>query len=652
MSGSVEITAYAAPRFWGRSRGLCIGLGLGLMLWGACAQAQLLTEDLTTGFRFSPPISTVAEAPSDPRVAYVGTSKGFVYATRDGGATWVEYEVLPPRERFFGSIRSFGRFLHAGGFGVRSRFSRRFRHMLSFTEPDMALDRSNGDVPGRAARARYNPDRLFDFDVKASRSGAGGDTSVLGVGLSAGAPRLAGRVRRASGWGIGVNLKQTLALAGTPSTWINHLDVDPRDPNTILAGTGDGLRRSTDGGASWPLVLSGPTLKESRIYCLARAPNDPDLVIAGSGVGLYRSYDGGKTFTRFIDPYVTAEDINWVSFHPTEPNRFLVSLTWGLLETTNAKDFKLIYIDTWAPLSYVRKAIYDPHQPTRVFAATKDGLVVADDGKTFVRSGGMQFVGTELIGISPGGRPGVFRVLTDRDIWETSDGGKTWRALLFGGIEWAIVYGLASRHDPGTLWVLTEAEVLRLRPGRARRAPAGLERAYRETIKDEPSVGQAVARALDRAGASVTEQFAYRARARWSAVLPEVYVGYEAFAFNTRGLNSQVLQPDGTFAQFDRDGVVDRPGTFLALLRWDLIPLVHDSAESTANRVGGINRSLEWRIRSTTVNLFEERRRLMLQALVRPGDARSHLMRNLRLEELTAHLNALTGDLFAPVSAL
>ena len=49
--------------------------------------------------------------------------------------------------------------------------------------------------------------------------------------------------------------------------------------------------------------------------------------------------------------------------------------------------------------------------------------------------------------------------------------------------------------------------------------------------------------------------------------------------------------------------------------------------------------------------LIEERRRLIFDQFVNPQSEKDDFYRKLRLEELTTHLNFLTGDLFPPFSA-
>ena len=65
-----------------------------------------------------------------------------------------------------------------------------------------------------------------------------------------------------------------------------------------------------------------------------------------------------------------------------------------------------------------------------------------------------------------------------------------------------------------------------------------------------------------------------------------------------------------------------------------------------------MNKYAEERLKDTVTALYAERHRLLFARAVDEGDERTRLYRNLRIEELTAHLNVLAGNLFEAESAL
>lgn len=61
------------------------------------------------------------------------------------------------------------------------------------------------------------------------------------------------------------------------------LVIDPQNTSTIYAGTGFGVFKSTDGGASWGAVNSGLTTLSTKT--LAIDPRNPSTVYVGSSGG-------------------------------------------------------------------------------------------------------------------------------------------------------------------------------------------------------------------------------------------------------------------------------------------------------------------------------------------------------------------------------
>jgi len=91
---------------------------------------------------------------------------------------------------------------------------------------------------------------------------------------------------------------------------------------------------------------------------------------------------------------------------------------------------------------------------------------------------------------------------------------------------------------------------------------------------------------------------------------------------------------------------------FSVFAHWNLDQLLFTRAETPITRAARVNRGAAWMLRSTVINLYGERRRLLLESFADPTGGRVALLRALRLEELTAHLNALAGDVLEPMPAL
>lgn len=171
---------------------------------------------------------------------------------------------------------------------------------------------------GRAAAAAGDPDRPLTFYFGAVDGGVWRTTNA------------------GNSWDNVTDGRSPIASVGA-------IAVAPSDHNVIYVGTGeadlredltggDGMYRSTDGGATWHSLGLGDT---RHIAAVRVDPRDPDLVyVAAMGHafgpnatrGVYRSRDGGHTWQRvlFVDDSTGAIDL---ALDPGNP-RILYAAMW------------------------------------------------------------------------------------------------------------------------------------------------------------------------------------------------------------------------------------------------------------------------------------------------------------------------------------
>lgn len=70
------------------------------------------------------------------------------------------------------------------------------------------------------------------------------------------------------------------------------LTIEPTDPNLVYAATPSGVRRTTDGGATWTGIGGGTHLRAFRLH-----PLDPDTMYVGGDNGVSVSHDAGGGWT-------------------------------------------------------------------------------------------------------------------------------------------------------------------------------------------------------------------------------------------------------------------------------------------------------------------------------------------------------------------
>jgi len=116
---------------------------------------------------------------------------------------------------------------------------------------------------------------------------------------------------------------------GLPGLDVHGFAVDPRDPKTLYAAiAGQGLFRSTDGGASFSVVSReiGPG-----VMALAVTP-DGRILAGDMQQGLFASADGGKTWKVTLQAGLMGLAVN-----PKEPERIVATGPGILLSTDGGR---------------------------------------------------------------------------------------------------------------------------------------------------------------------------------------------------------------------------------------------------------------------------------------------------------------------------
>jgi photosystem II stability/assembly factor-like uncharacterized protein/PKD repeat protein len=94
-------------------------------------------------------------------------------------------------------------------------------------------------------------------------------------------------------------------------TSVTALEVHPTNPDIVFAGEGSNIRRSTDGGQTWQIVLTVQDCSPNEILV---NPANTQIVLAATWKGLYRSEDGGSTWNQVFPE--ACYDIEWKTDDP------------------------------------------------------------------------------------------------------------------------------------------------------------------------------------------------------------------------------------------------------------------------------------------------------------------------------------------------
>lgn len=156
--------------------------------------------------------------------------------------------------------------------------------------------------------------------------------------------------------------------------------------------------------------------------------------------------------------------------------------------------------------------------------------------------------------------------------------------------------------------------------------------------KGEPSVSDVQRAAADRSSAGAIGS--WRSRARLAALVPKVSADLK--------IDERRYRVVGLTASSEVDYVRDSPSMVIGFrLSWDLGGLVFADAELRAAQQSSATAKTRAEAVGQATRVYYERQRLMLEVASEPAPtARERAEQELRLEELAAELDALTGGLY------
>ena len=213
---------------------------------------------------------------------------------------------------------------------------------------------------------------------------------------------------------------------------ITAIVIDPRNSNVLFASSwtrddvaGGGVFRSLDGGHTW----NSAGLAGQAVRVLVMAPSDPDTLVAGTLDGVYRSLDASKSWQR-ISPEYHAELRNFdaLAIDPRD-SQILYAGTFHLpWKTTDGGR-------TWNPIhegmiddSDVMSILIDRADSRRVYASACSGIYRSDDSAVQWRKiQGIPYTARRTYAITQDPeQPEKVYAATSEGLWKTANGGMTW----------------------------------------------------------------------------------------------------------------------------------------------------------------------------------------------------------------------------------
>jgi photosystem II stability/assembly factor-like uncharacterized protein len=564
------------------ARALSLSLILVAALEGR-ALAQGWYAVSTTGL--ADELTTIAMSHRNPNFVLVGTVRGRILRTLDGGSTWEELRVATDRSVYYGRER----------------------------QPDPSWEYAPG-LPGKS-------------------------------------PYLQSWLRRSGLATSGINMAQLLSEKAERSVAINWIEVDWHDESTIYVGMGFGLYRSRDKGRSFMRIFQGQKDAADRnVNTVATDPSDPRRILVGTSNGLFLSSDRGFTFEKTMNYYMRDSYIREIWFVPNQPKVVHVAMAGSAMASTDSGvHWQTTHWNDWAPRSDVQSFSIGPGDLRLI--GTRDGVFASwqgGEGSTWQRRG-WRFSGMQISKVLASANPSVWYATTDGAVWVTEDSGLNWRKVFqAGGREvprWITAFGGERRH----LWMITNRQVYRIGPPPRMRVFNLAMRADTSILR-MPNLSDFARHVLKHNRIWFGDTERYRERSMWAALMPKITASAEyAYALDVVQVNN-IQFASMPYAFYNR--LFDGRIVWAISASLDLGRLIF--SKERLPHWGRIERN-QTAIRN---DLTDRVHRLYLEyhrvartlCFAPPADdlARHHL--ELRLEEIAAYLNAMSGGYWGRVT--
>ena len=169
---------------------------------------------------------------------------------------------------------------------------------------------------------------------------------------------------------------------------VESLAIDPRTTDTIYAGTFYLPYKSVDGGQSWKSMKNG-IIDDSDIFAIDIDPRDPNHIIASACSGIYESKNAGESWRKVQGIPSQSRRTRSILQHPSVAGLVFAGTTEGFWRSEKGGDADSWMVTTSRQLEINSIAVH-PSRPDMVFIGTNNyGVMVSNDGgKSFTPTNG------------------------------------------------------------------------------------------------------------------------------------------------------------------------------------------------------------------------------------------------------------------------
>jgi len=428
---------------------------------------------------------------------------------------------------------------------------------------------------------------------------------------------------------------------------VNFISYDPKDFSKIFVAASDGLYISQDDGNTWHRSFKGMDDLQRHINCIGISP-DSEMILIGTKRGLFKSCDKAKSWSaeeafinRQINSIAIADDYLYVcaidGVYYTKRDyvswdRIYVVKTYNEKRADQCNNSSNDNQDEHSELNYL---VIDDK---RVYLATDFGLyasllgsrdwqMVTCEGLLTRQVESILAISAKIFVVT---KKGVFEYNKRADIWRSCSSGLT--TLRINMIDASSAHGLIyAVTDRG----LFSAELDNITTCMG----TDTKEEYSNMYDKEPDILKIQQVTINYAEVYPDKIKWMRRSAKNKALLPKVSFGMDG----GMGRTISIDRGSTTTPDFYIEGPIDRSFGWDIDLSWDLGELIWNHDQANIDVRSRLMVQLRNDVLDEVTKLYFERRRLQIELLRDPPDDNKRAFKQLRLDELTANIDGLTG---------
>lgn len=453
---------------------------------------------------------------------------------------------------------------------------------------------------------------------------------------------------------FGENWKDIFKVPGINKA-VNFLAIDPKDSETIYIATESGIFKSEDGGINWQAIPFG---KGDNAFTLLIDSENKDTLFAGAGGDIFITKDRGRNWSISSEG-LSAVNIKSIAQNYIDYETLFAAAENGLFKSEDkGRNWKKIfsvdsitdeYENTYSEGGTLSNSTtwvsVDSFNPEVIYLSTKDGIFKSEDnGDSWMR---LPKIGPSSAHIKnlvlPSYNRGFIFAATDEGVFRFSEEENMWKEFA-SGLNSRMAVFMALNPQQGALWLATENRIYKSKGDIYEIKEISLPEKAKTILQNfssEPGYQEVQKRAIEYAEVHPEKIAKWRRAAKRKALLPRLSFGIDRdkskeIHWDTTGSDTWIVGPDEEDTGWD------------ITCTWDLGELVWNNDQTLIDVRSKLMVQLRDDVLDEVTHLYFERRRLQIELMQDPPkDVGELINKELRLQELTADIDAMTGGWFS-----